>query len=136
MRNDWNILTLALCAGALALAMGPAGAQDGGAPPTQMFPTPGEGDEVGLIAGLCGVQMKDMSPQACRCLAEQSQTQLSAPQRDYLVATAVSPPAADRMLSDGRVSQPDQQAIFSFLNDTMRTCHGGTFDADAPPLPG
>ncbi|MCM2502421.1 hypothetical protein NDN16_01900 [Aureimonas altamirensis] len=136
MRNEWTILSLVLCAGVLGLASGPAGAQGSGAPPPQMFPTPGEGDQVGLIAGLCGVQMKDMSPQACRCLAERSQTQLSDPQRDYLVATAVSPPVADRMLSDGRVSQPDQAAIFAFLNDTMRTCHGGTFDADAPPLPG
>jgi hypothetical protein len=112
----------------------PAFAQGDGAPPP-MFAKPGEADQVGLVAGLCGVQMKDMSPAACRCLADQSMTRLSDVQRDYLIATAVSPPVADRMVEDGTVGGTDQQFIFTFLNDAMRQCHGGTFNENAPPLP-
>lgn len=119
-------LMMAFCPPALA-------AGDGGPPP--MFATPGAADQVGLVTGLCGVQMKDMSPDACRCLADQSMTRLSDVQRDYLIATAVSPPVADRMVEDGTVGQMDQQLIFTFLNDAMRQCHGGTFQENAPPLP-
>ena len=69
-----------------------------------------------------------MTPMACKCLAEQTLTGLSDPQRDYMIATVVAPPVADRMLADHRVAQVDQQAIFAFLNKTADACATGTFD--------
>ncbi|KQT47548.1 hypothetical protein ASG43_10730 [Aureimonas sp. Leaf454] len=109
--------------GAMAPAAGAATAE-------KTFPIPRAGDtaqQVELITGLCGVQMKDMKPESCKCLAEQSLTNLSDPQRDYLIATVVSPPAADRMLADGRVGQPDQQVISSFIDKTADACSTGTY---------
>lgn len=105
----------------------------------KLFDVPRVGDkdtQVEMITGLCGVQMKAMSKPACRCLAEQSMTKLSDPQRDYLIATVVSPPVADRMLKDGRVGAPDQQVIFSFINATSDACASGTYDAAKATLPG
>ena len=90
-------------------------------------------NQIELISGLCGVQMKAMSPAACVCLAEQSLEQLSDPQRDYMIAAAVAPPVAERMLGDGRVGQPDQQQIFAFLNATSDACMTGSY---VPPTPG
>ncbi|KQT66015.1 MULTISPECIES: hypothetical protein [unclassified Aureimonas] len=101
-----------------------------GAAAEKTFPIPKAGDkanQVELITGLCGVQMKDMKPESCKCLAEQALTNLSDPQRDYLIATVVSPPVADRMLGDGRVGQPDQQVIASFIDKTTDACATGTF---------
>lgn len=97
------------------------------------FEIPRVGDkeqQLELISGLCAVQLKTMSPIACKCLAEQSLTALSDPQRDYLIATAVAPPVADRMLNDGRVGQQDQELIFRFISATTEGCASGTFDAD------
>lgn len=133
-RGRIPLLTRSIKALALTFMLaGTALAQGDGAPP--MFPTEGKADQVGLIAGICGVQLKDMSPEACRCLAEQAMTRLGDPQRDYLVATAVSPPVADRMLEEGSITQIDQRTIFTFLDDSLRTCRSGTYDADAPALP-
>ncbi len=116
-----------------ALAQSPAPSASSGpaAPPVAA----GKGDEAGMIAGLCGVQMKSMSPLACKCLAGRAMTDLSAPQRDYLVATAVSPPVADRMLADGRVGRGDQEIIFTFLDKTSDACASGIFVAPTAPTP-
>jgi hypothetical protein len=91
------------------------------------LPRVSEGNQVELISGLCGIQMKQMSPEACTCLAEQALEQLSDPQRDYLIAAAVAPPVAERMLGDGRVGQSDQQRIFAFLNATSDACATGSY---------
>ena len=91
------------------------------------LPRVSEGNQVELIAGLCGVQMKQMTPLACKCLAEQALEKLSDPQRDYLIASVVAPPVAERMLGDGRVGQPDQATIFAFLNATSEACVTGSF---------
>jgi hypothetical protein len=94
------------------------------------FPIPkagGKDNQIEMITGLCGVQMKTMNPKSCHCLAEQSLTNLTDPQRDYLIASVVSPPVADRMLGDGRVGQPDQQVIASFIDKTSDACATGTF---------
>lgn len=80
-----------------------------------------------MIAGLCGVQMKAMTPAACKCLASEAMTELSDPQRDYLIASVVAPPVADRMLKDRRVGDSDQKVIFTFLNTTSDACKTGTF---------
>ncbi|MCQ0988411.1 hypothetical protein [Jiella marina] len=93
------------------------------------LPRVSEENQVELIAGLCGVQMKTMSPLACQCLAEQTLTGLSDPQRDYLIATAVAPPVAERMLNDGRVGTADQRTIFTFLNSTSDACATGRYVA-------
>lgn len=98
----------------------------------KVFDLPRVGDkstQIKLISGLCGVQMKAMSAPACTCLAEQALTGLSDPQRDYMIATVVAPPVAERMLNDGRVGQPDQATIFAFINATSEACASGTFDA-------
>jgi hypothetical protein len=91
------------------------------------LPRVSEGNQVELISGLCGIQMKQMSPEACTCLAEQALEKLSDPQRDYLIAAAVAPPVAERMLGDGRVGQPDQERIFAFLNTTSDACMTGSY---------
>lgn len=91
------------------------------------LPRVSEENQVELIAGLCGVQMKAMSPLACTCLAEQALTDLSAPQRDYLIASVVAPPVAERMLNDGRVGTADQKTIFTFLNTTSDACASGRY---------
>ncbi|WP_102960702.1 hypothetical protein [Mangrovicella endophytica] len=129
-----------------ALVSGPASAQENAGtatPPASAAQAPGQprnavGDkfelprvgkdnQVELISGLCGVQMKAMSKEACTCLAEQALDKLSDPQRDYLIASAVAPPVADRMLKDGRVGKPDQVLIFGFLDTTSSACATGTF---------
>ncbi|MCW4115782.1 hypothetical protein NPA31_012505 [Aurantimonas sp. MSK8Z-1] len=89
------------------------------------MPAPGSPDQVKLITGLCGIQMKDMSEGACHCLAEKTVEGLSDPQRDYLIATVVSPPVAERMLKDKRVGQADQVEIFGFLNTQSDACRAG-----------
>jgi hypothetical protein len=129
---------LVLPAALLGLAAAPAHAQAPApaAPSAAPQQSGAKGDEPGMIAGLCGVQMKSMSPLACRCLADRAMADLSAPQRDYLIATAVSPPAADRMLADGRVGRGDQEIIFTFLNATSDACASGTYQAPAAPAPG
>lgn len=109
---------------------GTAEAPATGAPvtPEKQFALPRAGDkatQVELITGLCGIQMKQMTPPACHCLAEQTLTGLSDPQRDYLIATVVSPPVADRMLADQRVGKVDQEAIFAFLTVTSDACATG-----------
>lgn len=79
-------------------------------------------NQIEMIAGLCGVQMKEMTPAACTCLATEAMSELSDPQRDYLIASVVAPPVADRMLKDRRVGDSDQTTIFAFLNTTSDKC--------------
>lgn len=90
-------------------------------------------NQIEMIAGLCGVQMKQMTPAACTCLATEAMSELSDPQRDYLIASVVAPPVADRMLNDRRVGESDQKTIFAFLNTTSDACASGTF---VPPSDG
>ncbi len=82
-------------------------------------------NQIEMIAGLCGVQMKEMTPAACTCLAKEAMSELSDPQRDYLIASVVAPPVADRMLKDRRVGEADQKTIFAFLNTTSDACKTG-----------
>ncbi|MCK5931720.1 MAG: hypothetical protein KAG89_06070 [Fulvimarina manganoxydans] len=90
-------------------------------------------NQVELITGLCGVQMKDMTKADCACLAESAMDALSDPQRDYLIASVVAPPVADRMLKDGRVGESDQVTIFTFLNTQSDQCRAGAQGgAEAP----
>lgn len=84
-------------------------------------------NQIEMIAGLCGVQIKAMTPAACTCLATEAMSELSDPQRDYLIASVVAPPVADRMLKDRRVGDADQTTIFAFLNETADACATGTF---------
>ena len=90
------------------------------------LPQVGKGNQVEMIAGLCGVQLKGMTTAACTCLAEKALTALSDPQRDYLIASVVAPPVSDRMLKDGRVGEADQKLLFAFLNKTSTECAAST----------
>ena len=90
------------------------------------LPRVSDDNQVEMIAGLCGVQMKQMSPAACTCLGEAAMEDLSAPQRDYLIASVVAPPVAERMLGDGRVGDPDQKEIFAFLQSSSESCAAET----------
>jgi hypothetical protein len=90
------------------------------------LPRVSDDNQIEMIAGLCGVQMKQMSPAACTCLGEAAMEDLSAPQRDYLIASVVAPPVAERMLGDGRVGEPDQKEIFAFLQATSESCAAET----------
>ena len=90
------------------------------------LPRVGNDNQVEMITGICGVQMKGMSTASCTCLAEKALTTLSDPQRDYLIASVVAPPVSDRMLKDGRVGDADQKLIFAFLNKTSTECTAST----------
>lgn len=95
------------------------------------LPRYSEDNQVELIKGLCGIQIKDMSQPACGCLAEAALDDLSDPQRDYLIASVIAPPVSDRMIGDGRVTETDQKAIFSFLESKSQSCKAEFADADA-----
>ncbi|GGD43601.1 hypothetical protein [Aureimonas glaciei] len=143
IRTSLSALVVAglMTASALAQSGGTGTAPAAPATTEKQFPLPRAGDkatQIELITGLCGIQMKQMSEPACHCLAEQTLTGLSDPQRDYLIATVVSPPVADRMLADNRVGKVDQEAIFAFLTVTSDACATGTFVAGkaAPTAPG
>ena len=97
------------------------------------LPRVSEGNQVELITGLCGVQMKDMTKANCTCLAESAMEALSDPQRDYLIASVVAPPVADRMLKDGRVGESDQVTIFTFLNTQSEQCQAASPDGAETP---
>ena len=71
------------------------------------------------IAEACGVEMK-LSAAGCRCLADRALTDLSDLQREYLLATAISPSAAERMR--GQVSQDDIQILAKFLASAGQEC--------------
>ncbi|WP_176222916.1 hypothetical protein [Aurantimonas sp. 22II-16-19i] len=96
-------------------------------------------NQTAIITDLCGIQIRDMSPAACTCLAGQAMEQLSSPQRDYLIASVVAPPTADQLLRRGTVTIDDQKTIFAFLDATSNACKSGTYvkpDADAAPKSG
>ena len=98
-------------------------------------------NQIRMITDICGTQIRNMDRGACHCLAEQAMTALTPPQRDYLIASAVAPPVAARMIKDNRVGTPDQKVIFTFLNRTSDACASGTFNPPtdavgvAPPSP-
>ena len=79
-------------------------------------------EQVKMITGICTVQIKNITIPACTCLAEKSLTALSDPQRDYMIASVVAPPVADRMLKDGRIKDEDQKTIFAFIDSTSDAC--------------
>ena len=96
-------------------------------------------NQTAIITDLCGIQIRDMTPAGCSCLAGQAMDQLSAPQRDYLIASVVAPPTADQLLRRGTVTIEDQRTIFAFLDATSNACKSGTYvkpDADAAPKSG
>ncbi|RFC66148.1 hypothetical protein DYI37_01365 [Fulvimarina endophytica] len=102
------------------------------------LPRYSEENQTELISGLCAIQLKNMSREACSCLADASLEALSDPQRDYLIASVVAPPVADRMLSDGRVGDPDQAKIFGFLqtySESCRTAAAGSSGSAPSPEP-
>ena len=79
------IFALGLAMPALAQSAAPAAPVAPGAAPAKQFELPKVGDkntQIELITGLCGIQMKEMSKEGCHCLAEQTLTGLSDPQRD------------------------------------------------------
>ncbi|MCE7028812.1 hypothetical protein [Jiella avicenniae] len=86
-------------------------------------------NQVKMIAELCGIQIRDASPETCTCLGEQAVQQLTPPQRDYLIATVVAPPTADKLVKRGTVSKDDQMTIITFLNATSDACKTGTYVA-------
>ncbi|MEX6508199.1 hypothetical protein [Jiella sp. M17.18] len=101
-------------------------------------------NQIRMITDICGTQMKNMDRAACQCLAEQSMTALTPPQRDYLIAAAVAPPVAARLVKDNKVGKEDQKTIFAFLNSTSDSCvkaeqgaagSGGAAASPAPSAP-
>ncbi|MBO0661454.1 hypothetical protein LQ948_02595 [Jiella sp. MQZ9-1] len=79
-------------------------------------------NQIRMIADLCGIQIRDMSPAACACLGKEAMTKLTPPQRDYLIASVVAPPTADQLIKKGKVHKDDQKAIFAFLNAASASC--------------
>ena len=86
-------------------------------------------NQVAMITDLCGIQIRDATPAACSCLGEQAIEQLTPPQRDYLIATVVAPPTADKLFKRGSVTKDDQLKIITFLNATSEACKTGTYVA-------
>lgn len=105
------------------------------------LPRVSEENQVNLIAGLCGINLGGLGQEGCTCLAEQAMEDLSAPQRDYLIAAGMAPPVAERMLKDGRIDTSDEVTIKTFLDTTYKTCMpAGAQDQtgtapDASPMP-
>ena len=71
------------------------------------------------LAEACGTQLT-LSPAACVCLAERAMGDLTALQRDYLLASAVAPRAAERIGMD--ITQADIQTLARFLDTTAEAC--------------
>ncbi len=71
------------------------------------------------LAQACGIEL-NLSEAGCRCLAERAMTDLNNLQRDYLLATAIAPRAAD---SIGRSISPDDiQVLARFLVAAEQEC--------------
>ena len=71
------------------------------------------------LAEACGIELK-LSEAGCRCLAESAIVDLNDLQREYLLATAVAPRAAERMRA--KVSQDDIQVLARFLAAAQQEC--------------
>jgi hypothetical protein len=71
------------------------------------------------IAEACRVEMK-LSVAGCNCLADRALADLNDVQREYLLATAISPSAAERMRE--QVSQDDIQILARFLGSAGQEC--------------
>ena len=71
------------------------------------------------LAEACGIQLK-LSVAGCRCLADRAVADLSDLQRDYLLATAVAPRAAERIRAS--ISQQDIQVLARFLAAAAQEC--------------
>ncbi|MBP0618248.1 hypothetical protein [Jiella mangrovi] len=79
-------------------------------------------NQVAIITDLCGIQIRNMTPAACSCLADQAVEKLTPAQRDYLIASVVAPPTADQLVKKGTVTKEDQKVIFTFVDSTSETC--------------
>jgi len=79
----------------------------------------GETVQTTRIAEACVVEMR-LSAAGCRCLSDRALTDLSDLQREYLLATAISPSAAERMRA--QVSQDDIQILAKFLASAGQEC--------------
>ena len=99
-----------LVAAILLAASGPAGAQ-----------RPDDAIQRTRLAEACGIELK-LSAAGCRCLADRAVADLSHLQRDYLLATAVAPRAADRLRAS--ISQQDIQVLARFLSTAQQECSG------------
>ena len=71
------------------------------------------------LAQACGNELS-ISEAGCVCLAGRAMDELSELQRDYLLATAIAPSAAERMRKD--VSQDDIRVLATFLATAEREC--------------
>jgi hypothetical protein len=81
----------------------------------------GKPEEVqALIGSICTTQMPNLGVPACQCLAERAMRELDEARRSYLVLSVVDPVAAER--NPMAKSQPDQQAIASFLAAAAESC--------------
>lgn len=79
----------------------------------------GEAAQKTRLAEACGIELS-LSGAGCRCLAERAIIDLNDFQRDYLLATAIAPRAAERMRE--RVSQADILVLAKFLAATEQAC--------------
>jgi hypothetical protein len=71
------------------------------------------------LAQACAIEM-NLSEAGCRCLSDRAMTDLNELQRDYLLASAIAPRAADRI---GRsISQVDIQVLARFLVTAGQEC--------------
>jgi hypothetical protein len=71
------------------------------------------------LAEACGIETK-LSPAGCRCLADRAVFDLSDPQRDYLLASAIAPRAAERLRAG--ISQQDIEVLAKFLSTAQQAC--------------
>lgn len=97
-----------LVAAALLASSGPAASQDAG-----------DSMQKARLAEACGIELS-LSVAGCRCLTDRAMVDLNDLQRDYLLATAIAPSAADRMRD--RVSQDDVRVLAKFLVTAEQEC--------------
>ncbi|MGH6923282.1 MAG: hypothetical protein ACRED5_06035 [Propylenella sp.] len=76
-------------------------------------------DQKNIIAGICGTQIP-LNPEGCVCFAKRAMTELSDPQRAYLILTVIQPPAAERL--EIARSQQDLRTIALFIDAAQKGC--------------
>jgi hypothetical protein len=122
----WKRWATALILSAVALTGSAAAETQFGSPDQQRV----------LIAGICQTQLT-IGEAGCLCLAERSIGELSDPQREYLIMTAIQPPVAERMAMAR--SQADLKVIAGFIESARTACaapaepgQGATESATSP----
>lgn len=103
------LAALALLSATPAVAEGTSKAQAFGGPE----------DQRALITGVC-LNQSGLGRAGCLCLADKALVDLETDERDYLLATVLVPPTAERMA--GKLGQDGLKKVALFLNEASVFC--------------